>query len=622
MRYSYDKAGNLLAVTDAQGGITRYTYDKNGRLILTERADGSREMRAYDGLGQLKTLKDETKTGEVISELAYEYDGRGNIVGISGMEAGLAGSVSDGEAEEAASVLPVSIAMTYDADNRLLTYNGRSVEYDACGNMTKGPLNGGMAEFTYDCRNRLVKVKEEDGRTTVYEYDAEDIRTASVTGGVRTEYITDREAVYSQVLVKTSYGKNVFGVYNEERERITYTYGAGLINERRDGGEEYVYHYNHLGSAVAITDGNGEIVFRIVYGTYGELYDIRNAGGVSLLTAETAEGCTAAEVTDALGLEYLYNGQYGVSTGGNGLYYMRARYYDQDIKRFINRDILSGNIGNSQSLNRYCYVQGNPVSLTDPFGLCPTRAEVYKNRALKWLHTALDVGGFFWDGFDVVNVLLYHFEGRDTEAAITLLCLIPVMGNFLALPVRLTLKLGSNAGEALVKLGKKYFPDAIENGSRFLNWAGGKIDDVWRWIQKKLGKAIGKGKLNPERIEYYLNKARNNIDSDTVMLGRTGTYDVIADSKGYTYFKMSDELWADLKRETRNNYDEIWKVNQQFIDEQLSLDKNILLSNNPYAGYYFSDGTKQFYQREIDYIISKGYTFETTNDGFWRAIKK
>ena len=363
------------------------------------------------------------------------------------------------------------------------------MEYDACGNMIKGPLNGGMAEFTYDCRNRLVKVKEEDGRTTVYEYDAEDIRTASVTGGVRTEYITDRETVYSQVLVKTSYGKNVFGVYNEERERITYTYGAGLINERRAGGEEYIYHYNHLGSAVAITDGNGEIVFRIVYGTYGELYDIRNAGGVSLLTAETAEGCTAAEVGYALGMEYLYNGQYGVSTGRNGLYYMRARYYDQDIKRFINRDILSGNIGNSQSLNRYCYVQGNPVSLTDPFGLCPTRAEVYKNRALRWLHTALDVGGILFDGFDVVNVLLYHFEGRDTEAAITLLCLLPVMGNFLALPVRLTLKLGSNAGEALVKLGKKYLPNLMENGSRFLNWAGGKIDDVWRWIQKKLGKA-------------------------------------------------------------------------------------------------------------------------------------
>ena len=58
------------------------------------------------------------------------------------------------------------------------------------------------------------------------------------------------------------------------------------------------------------------IVFRSVYGTYGELEDIRNAGGASLLTTETAEGRTVAEVADALGLEYLYNGQFGVSTGG------------------------------------------------------------------------------------------------------------------------------------------------------------------------------------------------------------------------------------------------------------------------------------------------------------------
>ena len=50
---------------------------------------------------------------------------------------------------------------------------------------------------------------------------------------------------------------------------------------------------------------------------------------------------------------------------------MRARYYNTDIKRFINRDIVDGTIQNSQSLNKYSYVQGNPISLTDPFGLCP-----------------------------------------------------------------------------------------------------------------------------------------------------------------------------------------------------------------------------------------------------------
>ena len=67
--------------------------------------------------------------------------------------------------------------------------------------------------------------------------------------------------------------------------------------------------------------------------------------------------------------EFTIGGQRGVSTDANGLYYMRQRYYNPEIKRFVNRDVLVGDISNSQSLNRYCYVQGNPISYVDPFGL-------------------------------------------------------------------------------------------------------------------------------------------------------------------------------------------------------------------------------------------------------------
>ena len=38
--------------------------------------------------------------------------------------------------------------------------------------------------------------------------------------------------------------------------------------------------------------------------------------------------------------------------------------------RFINEDIVTGDISNSNSLNRYSYVEGNPVTMVDPFGLC------------------------------------------------------------------------------------------------------------------------------------------------------------------------------------------------------------------------------------------------------------
>ena len=64
-----------------------------------------------------------------------------------------------------------------------------------------------------------------------------------------------------------------------------------------------------------------------------------------------------------------YNGRDGVITEANGLLYMRARYYSPELRRFINADIIPGEISDSTSLNRYAYVNGNPVSYVDPFGL-------------------------------------------------------------------------------------------------------------------------------------------------------------------------------------------------------------------------------------------------------------
>jgi len=53
----------------------------------------------------------------------------------------------------------------------------------------------------------------------------------------------------------------------------------------------------------------------------------------------------------------------------NGLYYMRARYYSPAMKRFVNQDLLLGNITEGPTLNRFAFVTGRPVSLVDPFGL-------------------------------------------------------------------------------------------------------------------------------------------------------------------------------------------------------------------------------------------------------------
>ncbi|RDU23583.1 HNH/endonuclease VII fold putative polymorphic toxin [Anaerosacchariphilus polymeriproducens] len=176
------------------------------------------------------------------------------------------------------------------------------------------------------------------------------------------------------------------------------------------------YHYNHLGSTTKVTNASGKVAYQYTYGSYGEL-----------LSGKTGI------------IRYLYNGQYGVQTDTNGLYYMRARYYNTDIRRFINQDILTGSIENSQSLNRYCYVQGNPIRYTDPFGLCPQNNGSFSSIG----HTVLDVIGFIpgvGDVVDVINAGWYLLEGNEEMAALSAMSALPLIGSVVGSGIRLGFK--------------------------------------------------------------------------------------------------------------------------------------------------------------------------------------
>jgi RHS repeat-associated protein len=68
---------------------------------------------------------------------------------------------------------------------------------------------------------------------------------------------------------------------------------------------------------------------------------------------------------------FKYVGQYGVMAepNGLGLNYMRARYYDPSIGRFISEDPAGFGGGD---VNLYAYVGNNPVLMVDPSGLWAT----------------------------------------------------------------------------------------------------------------------------------------------------------------------------------------------------------------------------------------------------------
>ncbi len=185
-----------------------------------------------------------------------------------------------------------------------------------------------------------------------YQYDAENQRIAVD----QTQYVINSQPVLSQVLVKTDNGQSTY-----------YVYGLGLIGE--ESARNYVaYHYDFRGSTVALTDKNGQVIENIHYSPFGEL-----------LTQPTHN------------TPFLFNGMYGVMTGANGLNYMRARYYSADIRRFVNQDVLLGNIADGQSLNRFAFVTGNPVSFVDPFGL--EKVEVIIRGDQWYRHAEVIIGG-------------------------------------------------------------------------------------------------------------------------------------------------------------------------------------------------------------------------------------
>jgi RHS repeat-associated protein len=77
---------------------------------------------------------------------------------------------------------------------------------------------------------------------------------------------------------------------------------------------------------------------------------------------------------------FKYVGQFGVMDEGNGLNFMRARYYDRDVGRFISKDP----IGYGGGVNLFTYVADNPINKKDPLGL--------------WWD-AIDFGNQYYPGF-------------------------------------------------------------------------------------------------------------------------------------------------------------------------------------------------------------------------------
>jgi len=92
-----------------------------------------------------------------------------------------------------------------------------------------------------------------------------------------------------------------------------------------------------------LTDAAGTVILGQNYAPYGAV--------ISSFGSGTSNYGYAGEWTDTTGLQHL-----------------RARYMDPGTGRFISRDTWAGDYNNPMSLNKWMYVEGNPVNYTDPLG--------------------------------------------------------------------------------------------------------------------------------------------------------------------------------------------------------------------------------------------------------------
>jgi RHS repeat-associated protein len=353
LNYDYDAASRLVRIADeSDSDIVRYEYDTVGRLSKKRLSNGAYTTYDYDAAGQIIRLINYNATGKVISRFDYTYDLAGNPVSVNTLE-----GTYEYEYDSIGQLTKVtypdghSVSYTYDAaGNRIrIVENGDTTAYTT-NNMNQYTDVGGVS-YTYDANGNLIS-KIEDGVTTTYEYDFENRLTRVTSPEGTWEYTYDalgnragmvQNGIEHTYLVDPMGFGDVVAEYDAAGSLIArYIHGFGLISRIDSSGDPYYYHFNPTGHTMEITDVDGIVVNSYKYSPFG-IY---------------------REKDESIPNPFGYVGEFGVMDVGNGLNYMRMRYYQPDLGRFSSEEPLMI-VGE----NGYTYVRNNPLTYIDPFGL-------------------------------------------------------------------------------------------------------------------------------------------------------------------------------------------------------------------------------------------------------------
>ncbi len=315
--YTFYDDNLLKSLEDWHGNLTSYYYRSDGLLDSVQYGNGTNCKYDYDGTGRLIAINHKRSDGTIIFSNRYILDNAGNQLSV--------------DSEEPFPYDPLKtgvLVSNYDRANRIDTSGKVSYKFDNNGNMTEKDSSGIITKYFYDSMNRLVQTIRQD--TVSYSYDALGTRIASIRSGMTTRYVIDNNSNLSRLLVEMDSLNNPVNYY---------IYGLGLVSRLKTDGTVQYYHSDSRGSTITMTDSDQNLINKYSYDTYGQLLKM--------------------EETDHNPFRFV--GAYGVMDEGNGLYFMRARYYDAASGRFLTEDPV-------WDLNLYGYAGNNPVMNIDPEG--------------------------------------------------------------------------------------------------------------------------------------------------------------------------------------------------------------------------------------------------------------
>ena len=402
--YSYDHSGRLSEIKDVSG-TTKYEYDERLNALKKKiLPNGTSTKFIYNAARRISNVIHKNKEGELIEEYKYEYDSNGNrekIEKITSNEQSNSSYVYDKlnrvkkvkysndffelySYDELGNRISKTtpngtVKYEYDEENYLIKAGDTSFRYDNAGNLYKKISSKKTVEYKYDADNLLISYVDNSNRIE-FEYDSDGNRTAKIVNGVRTEYINDLASPIIQVLLKRVQKR----FFNDEK-LIRYVYGSSKISQSCNG-ETQFYLYDSIGRNVcALIESSGEMLNSYEYDSFGNV---------------TLENQKIKNV-------YKYCGeQFDEETG---LIYLRNRYYDPEIGRFISKDKNFGDLFNPQTLNPYVYVENNPVNFVDPLGFAALSPEE-KEQVI--LHVNARTGWFGGQGS--AGHVFMEFPERDT----------------------------------------------------------------------------------------------------------------------------------------------------------------------------------------------------------------